>query len=630
MNDATETNPSFEALLEYLKHSRGFDFRGYKRSTLTRRVNKRMQSVGVSTYEEYVDYLEVHPDEFGQLFNTVLINVTGFFRDRPAWQYLAAEIIPILVERKQLSERIRIWSAGCASGEEAYTLAIVLAEAVGLDQFRERVKIYATDMDEEALTQARASSYEAKDLADMPKSLREKYFELVENRYIFHKDLRRSVIFGRHDLVQDAPISRIDLLVCRNTLMYFNAETQAKILARFHFGLNQNGILFLGKAETLLTHTNYFSPVDLKRRIFTKVGNGSNIRERLLLLAQTDNSENIQNLSNIMRIREAAFDTGPIPQLVVDIQGFLVLANERAKVMFNLTTRDLGSPLQDLELSYKPVELRSCIDRVYTECRSVILRDIESNSPNGEVRYLEVQLTPLIDVNGVYLGVSVTYSDVSLYKRLQHELLQSNQELEMAYEELQSTNEELETTNEELQSTVEELETTNEELQSTNEELETMNEELQSTNEELQTINDELRRRSEELNQANVFLASILTSLRSGVAVVNREMQVVIWNSKAEDLWGLRASEVYQKHFLNLDIGLPVAVLRQPIRACLNGESLNEEVIVTATNRRGRSIQCKVSCTPFIEPQDKIIHGAILLMDEIDKEESTALSSSVD
>lgn len=456
-----QTSPAFEALLDYLKQSRGFDFTGYKRSTLIRRVNKRMQSVNVVTYEEYVDYLEVHPDEFGQLFNTILINVTAFFRDRPAWQYLAEEIIPRIVERKQLNEQIRIWSAGCASGEEAYTLAIMLAEAVGLEQFRVRVKIYATDMDEEALNQARASSYAEKDLSDLPEDLLKKYFDFVDGRYIFNKDLRRCVIFGRHDLVQDAPISRIDLLVCRNTLMYFNAETQAKILARFHFALNQNGILFLGKAETLLTYTNYFSPIDLKRRIFIKVGNGTNMRERLLLLAQADNSENIQDLTTIMRIREAAFDTGPIPQVVVDIQGVLVLANERAKSMFNLAPRDLGSPLQDLEISYRPVELRSCINRVYAERRSVLLRDIEYTSANGEVRYLEVQLIPLMDVNGVYLGVSITFTDVSLYKRLQDELQQSHQELEMAYEELQSTNEELETTNEELQSTVEELETTN-------------------------------------------------------------------------------------------------------------------------------------------------------------------------
>ena len=614
-----ETNPAFEALLEHLKHSRGFDFSGYKRSTLIRRVNKRMQSRGVDTYEDYLDYLEVHPDEFGELFNTILINVTAFFRDRAAWEYISREIIPRIVERKQLNEHIRIWSAGCASGEEAYTLAIVLAEAVGIEKFRELVKIYATDIDEQALNQARTSIYDKKDLTELPEYLLKKYFDVVDERYIFNKDLRRCVIFGRHDLLQDAPISRIDLLVCRNTLMYFNAETQAKILARFHFALNQNGLLFLGKAETLLSHTNNFSSVDLKRRIFTKIGS-SNMSDKLLGWAQSDNSSNLQYLTSNMLIREAAFDNGTVPQIVVDIQGLLVLANERAKVMFNLSLKDLGTPFQDLEVSYRPVELRSCIDKVYAEQRAVILREVECPSPIGEVRYLEVQLIPLLDVNNILLGVSVTFTDVTLYKGLQNELEQSHQELEMAYEELQSTNEELETTNEELQSTVEELETTNEELHSTNEELETMNEELQSTNEELQTINDELRCRTEELNQANGFLASILTSLSSGVVVLNNEMHVLIWNSKAEDLWGLRYSEVKDKHFLNLDMGLPVSPLRKPIKACLTAECLNEEVILNATNRRGKSIKCKVSCTPLIQVEGSI-YGVILLMDEVDKQE---------
>ena len=240
--------------------------------------------------------------------------------------------------------------------------------------------------------------------------------------------------------------------------------------------------------------------------------------------------------------------------------------------------------------------------------------------PNNAIQYLEVQVTPLIDGIGNLLGASISFNDVSRTKQLQEELQQANQELEMAYEELQSTNEELETTNEELQSTVEELETTNEELQSTNEELETMNEELQSTNEELQTINDELRHRSDELNQVNGFLGSILTSLRSGVVVLNRDLLIQTWNDKAEDLWGLRVQEVQGDHFLNLDIGLPVGQLRQPIRDCVNGESQLSEIILDATNRRGKMMQCKVVCTPLLDLQRQI-QGAILLMEEIVREE---------
>lgn len=190
----------------------------------------------------------------------------------------------------------------------------------------------------------------------------------------------------------------------------------------------------------------------------------------------------------------------------------------------------------------------------------------------------------------------------------------------MAYEELQSTNEELETTNEELQSSNEELETTNEELQSTNEELETMNEELHSSNEELHTTNEEFRLRSEELNAANAFLASILTSLRCGVVVLDRDLLILAWSDKAEDLWGLRALEVQGQHFLNLDIGLPVQQIRQPIRTCLTAESDYTEITVNAINRRGKLIQCKVTCTPLLSRTQEI-QGVILLMEEKASEE---------
>ncbi|WNZ27225.1 PAS domain-containing protein [Leptolyngbya sp. NK1-12] len=608
-------NTEFEALLDYIRRSRGFDFTGYKRSSLTRRVNKRMQTVDIQGYGNYLDYLEVHPEEFNHLFNTLLINVTAFFRDRPAWEHLSNEIMPRILQTKDSEELVRIWTAGCASGEEAYTIAIMLAELLGVEQFRERVKIYATDMDEEALNQARQATYLASELHGLTAEQIEQFFEQNEERYTFRKDLRRAVIFGRHDLIQDPPISKIDLLVCRNTLMYFNAETQSRILARFHFALRDGGFIFLGKAEMLLTHSNLFTPVQLRYRIFTKVAK-PNLRDRLLLMAQTNSEEEINSLSNHVRLREAAFESGPSARVVIDANGSLSLLNDRARSLFGLTVQDLGRPLQDLEISYRPVELRSCIERAYNERVTINLRDIEWQSPQGEITYFDIQVVPLFDLVSTILGVSINFIDVTRYKRLQEELEHSNQELEMAYEELQSTNEELETTNEELQSSNEELETTNEELQSTNEELETMNEELQSTNEELQTVNDELQRRSEELNRSNAFLEAILTSLKGGVIVVNRNLHVQIWNHKAEDMWGLRPEEAVEQNFLNLDIGLPVEQLRQPIRDCLSGPVDGvSEVVLSAINRRGRNIQCRITCTPLIGEQQQI-QGVILLMEE--------------
>src|SRR5512143_3721422 len=261
---------SLRALLDYLRTSRGFDFSVYKPTTLTRRIAKRLQAVGAVDYQEYIDHLEVHPEEFTALFNTILINVTSFFRDQAAWEYLRRELVPRIAAGNGGDPGIRVWSAGCSSGEEAYSLAMTFCEVLGLEDFRRRVKIYATDIDEDALVQARQGRYARKDLDPVPKEWQEAFFEADPRGAVVKADLRRSVVFGRHDLVRDAPISHMDLLVCRTTLMYFNAETQAQVLSRFHFALKDEGFLFLGKAEMALASARMFAPVDMRLRIFRK------------------------------------------------------------------------------------------------------------------------------------------------------------------------------------------------------------------------------------------------------------------------------------------------------------------------------------------------------------------------
>ena len=606
----------FIKLLDYLKNTRGFDFSGYKLSSLMRRVQKRMQQVGVASYSDYIDFLEVHPDEFLPLFNTVLINVTSFFRDPHAWEVVKEQILPRILESKTPDEPIRCWSACCASGEEAYTLAILLAEALGDAEYRRRVKIYGTDADDEALAQARLGVYTPAQVEAVPEELRSKYFERHGERCAFRPDLRRSLIFGRHDLVQDAAISRVDLIACRNALMYFNAETQAKILARFHFALNRDGYLFLGKAETLLSHGNSFRPEDLKARIFQRTASAS-LRERMLALTPASTLGDIPGVSRPVRVREAAFDAGPVAQIAVDRAGHLVLANDKARRLFNLAPADLGRLLQDLEISYRPVELRSHLEAVTTSRLAVTLKNVEWRPVGGDPRVLEVSIVPLLDAGGSFLGTAVSFLDNTTQSQLHTELERAHQELETAYEELQSANEELETTNEELQSTIEELETTNEELQSANEELETMNEELQSTNEELRSMNDQLQMRSEELRLVNTHLHAILGSLRAAVVVLSPSLEIEVWNDKARDLWGLRDDEVQGAPFLSLDIGLPVERLREPILQCLNGVDgpRGTEAVLDGVNRRGRPIRCRVSCAPLNNGLGGL--GVIVLMEEI-------------
>ncbi len=596
MSDIAGAPADLERLLEYLKASRGFDFSSYKRTTLSRRIEKRMQVVGVATYDDYQDFLEVHQEEFQYLFNTILINVTSFFRDTEAWDYVRETVVPAILAGKTDADPVRVWVAGCASGEEACTVAILLAEAMGAEAFRSRVKIYATDLDDEALTSSRASSYSEKDLEPVPAALREKYFERTNGHFTFDRDLRRSLIFGRHDLIQDAPISRVDLLLCRNTLMYFNAEVQDRIIQRFHFALNDGGFLFLGKAETMLAHNSLYRVEDLKNRVFSKTARGR-IRDRSFMFNPgVMEAARVEN--GLAQLRESGFDATPIAQIVIDPTGRVALANERARTLFAISRRDLGLPIQDLDVSFRPVELRSGIEQAQSLKRAVRHKDVSWTTPTGEGHVFDVTVAALRNDAGDVVGTSVTFEDVTVHKRLQNELQSFKQELETAYEEVQSTNEELQTTNEELQSTVEELETTNEELQSTNEELETMNEETQSANEELETINEELRLRSNELNRANAFMQSILASLRDGVIVLDNDLQILAWNYQSEDLWGLRAEEALGKHLLNLDIGLPVDQFRTVIRACIASQE-PQATQVEAVNRRGRKVNCTVDFTPL-------------------------------
>jgi two-component system CheB/CheR fusion protein len=267
---ARATSPEWIALLGYLQAARGVDFHSYKPASLARRIRKRMKTVGVDGFARYQAYVEVHPDEIASLFNTILINVTSFFRDPAAWEVVQQLAIPRIIASKPAGGAIRVWSAGCATGEEAYTLAMVLSEELGVEQFRARVTIYATDLDEDALNAARHGAFTDRQIESVPPRLLDKYFDYGGQLHSLRKELRRQVVFGRQDLINDAPISRIDLLTCRNTLMYLNAETQTRVLNRLHFALNAGGFLLLGRAETLMAYGHAFVTVDRKRRLSRK------------------------------------------------------------------------------------------------------------------------------------------------------------------------------------------------------------------------------------------------------------------------------------------------------------------------------------------------------------------------
>jgi two-component system, chemotaxis family, CheB/CheR fusion protein len=610
-----ELDPALEDLLTFIRDSRGFDFTGYKRTSLARRIRKRMHEAGSSDFTEYRDRLETNADEFGYLFNTILINVTGFFRDAEPWTYLQHEVIPELLTEAKGGREIRVWSAGCASGEEAYSLAMAFAEALGADECAKRVKIYGTDVDEEALRDARVGIYSAKALESLPTELRKRYFEQNGGQYAFRADLRRRVIFGRHDITRDAPISRLDLLVCRNTLMYFNVETQSQVIDRFHFALREGGYLFLGKAEMLLSDGERFEVVSMRQRIFRRrpgvaVPRYQSQPVRLDVIGTPE----MREANRKRQLRDLALESAPFAVIGVDADGTVTLINTQMRNLFGMTSRDIGRPFHDLEISYRPVELRSLIERAFAEHRVVRVNAVERQLGPDETQYLDIHIQPLWGNDGLSAGVMLMFLDTTVTTRLQIEVQRNREDLDAAHEELQSTNEELETTNEELQSSIEELETTNEELQSTNEELETTNEELQSGNEELETMNEEMRVRTSELDEARTFLEGVLSSVAAGVVVLDSDLMVRSWNKGAEELWGLRADEVRNQPFFGLVFGLPTSEVQGIVQECLDSGRRTGPLQLTAINRIGRTINCTVTCSPLKSDGDG--EGAVLLMEE--------------
>ena len=595
--------PEFEKLLAFLKESRAFDFTGYKRPSLVRRIKHRMREVSAANVDECIDLLQLQPDEFTSLFNTILINVTGFFRDIEAWEYLRDGVLPTLLADHD-GGPVRVWSAGCAAGQEAYSIAMLLHTLMG-DGFRDRVKIYATDIDEDALDYARAASYTEKELRGLPDAYRERYLEQVGSRWVLSPDLRRSVIFGRNDLTQDAPISRIDILLCRNTLMYLNAETQSRVVSRLGFALRPQGVLFLGKAEMLLNHTATFEPIDLKRRFFAKT-------KTALTDAPFTAPWRLYGRDAATprdgRLRHELIMSSPVAQLVVGPERQLAVINYRAGALLGLSERDIGRPFSDLDIAYTIAELVPRMAAALEARDTVALRDVRWQPRGGTATYLDIQMVPLLDGRDAVLGMSITFTDTTRLHELQTEIETTNRQLETAYEELQSTNEE--------------LETTNEELQSTNEELETMNEELQSTNDELQLSNEQLRDRSFAVTQLNEFMQSIFNSLDAAVIVVNRDLMVQVWSRQAEELWGLREEETIGQELLSLDSGLPTETVRPWVMRVVSGSETGVYgQHLTAVNRRGRTVNLRATITAMMN-DSRVPSGALMLFEEMSSDDA--------
>ncbi len=538
--------------LEAVRESTGIDFAQYKRPTVLRRLQRRIVATGQDGLREYVRYAHGHPEELQRLANSFLINVTEFFRDPDLYEHLRAQLLPqLFAHAGEHSGEVRIWSAGCATGEEAYSLAIVATEAREAGGGDLRVRIFATDVDGEAIAFARRGIYPAAALARLPEALRQRHFLERDGQYEVAPALRTLIAFGQHDLAQRAPFPRIDLTVCRNVLIYFTAELQRRALQLFAFALRDGGYLVLGKSETTTPLADAFVLADPRLKIYrrrgTRVGRPSGrmgsepLRPMTVLPPPTTPRASLargiapsRGAAELDRARTHAARADrivmqlPVGIVVVDRKYDIALINTAARNLLGVHGAAIGQDLVHLVEGVPNNELRREIDDAFRGEPARRMWDIPvADSTSGELMSLEVTCYRQGDGTSTAETVAILVRDVTRehadlsglrqasssqtdraerlavqIRRMTEaarRLREANAELTMVNADLRSQNDDLVVSNEEVQSATEEVETLNEELQATNEELETLNEELQATVEELNTTNDDLEARSTEL-----------------------------------------------------------------------------------------------------------------------------------
>ncbi|MFV0623367.1 CheR family methyltransferase [Sphingomonas sp. ac-8] len=547
-----------------LRNTISHDFHGYKRGTFLRRVHRRMQVLQIDTLDAYVARLRDDRQEVQDLFQDLLIGVTQFFRDPLEFEVLEREL-PRLFEGKGPDDQFRVWVLGCATGEEAYSMAILLREQMARMDHPPHVQIFATDLDARALGLARAGRY-ATSIEDHVRPDRlERWFVREGETYCVSKELREMCIFSPHNLIKDAPFSRVDLLSCRNLLIYLNAELQNRVIPIFHFSLVSGGVLFLGNSENVTRHQKLFAAVDRKNRVFRRLETATRVIPEFPLSPRARTVEPLSSLpaetgsparlsATVSRQAEAIAERYAPAYVVVDTQGDVLhfsgrtgrflepIAGVASLNVFNLVHRDLR------------VDLRSALHRAISEARRVELpRLVLQQEDRATGINLVVEPVGSNDVTSLivlFQDLGTVAEGASSGDRLDggERVERLEAELRLTRDRLQTTIEELESTNEELKSSNEEYQSINEELQSANEEMETSKEELQSVNEELQTVNGELAHRVAELGRSNSDLKNLLEATQIATLFLDNDLRVRSFTPSATEIF----------HLLETDVGRPL------------------------------------------------------------------------
>jgi two-component system CheB/CheR fusion protein len=567
-----ERGDQLSQICALVRRKTGHDFSRYKCPTLVRRIERRMLVQQSASASAYLERLRKDPKEVEQLFRDLLIGVTRFFRDKEAFAVLARTVVPAILERAGPDGTLRVWTPGCATGEEAYSIAILLREEMARrGDAQPRVQIFAGDIDDEALAFARQARYPEGIAEHVSPERLERFFVRQGQSYQVAKDVREMCIFSTHNLIKDPPISRVDLVVCRNLLIYLENEPQRQVATLFHYALRPGGYLFLGPSESIVGPADLFRTLDKKHRVFQR---GDTVALPAMLLPAQE-AFTTKPAARPWTARVAAAGQGHVvadlERLLIDeyAPAWVIVNGDGESVYFSARTGRflepaVGTPSMDLVAMARRglrLDLRSAIHKA-VRTRDVVVHERVAVQMNGDVQVINLIVRPLGELGhdpGLFLVVFQEAGPPRPREPDAHEsapqrdslVQQLESELRTTKEHLQATVEEVETSNEELKSSNEELLSTNEELQSANEELQTSKEELQSVNEELETINAELNKKVEELDHVNSDLYNLLQSTQIPTLFLDNQLRIKRFTHAATHLF----------HFIDADVGRPIGDL---------------------------------------------------------------------
>lgn len=564
-SDTKEAN-AIQKILMLLRSHTGHDFAHYKKNTITRRIDRRLAFHQLPDYAHYIDFLRENPHEIDVLFNELLIGVTKFFRDAQAFESLREKLFNLL-RQKADGDPIRVWVAGCSTGEEAYSIAILIMEFFELAKMKKtpKVQIFATDLDMEAIEHARQGIYYENIVADVSPERLDRFFVKKDDTYSVKKELREMIVFAQHNLIKDAPFTRLDLLCCRNVMIYLTADLQKKIVPIFHYSLNSHGILFMGPAETINGFSDMFNAIDPKWKIFErKEGSASlnkmidfpfNVTKQALVTSKIEEGAKTLKKKTVGEsFNKILLENYTPASVLINEKGDILYINGRTGKFLELNSGEAVMNVYQMAKEELKYAMGNAIHQARTQKNTVEVNDIKIKE-DDQVRLVDIRVNPLQEaaLQGLIL---IVFDDKGLQKKpkgtekkskgSEHNAAMEELEKELLYtkQQLHTTIEQMETSLEELKSTNEELQSTNEELQSTNEESLTTKEEMQSLNEELMTINVQFQAKADELTQLNNDMKNLLDNTEIGTIFLDNELTILRFTPQVKKLFNVIATDV--------------------------------------------------------------------------------------